>query len=89
MVAGNVVRVEDMEGRSLGGQVLRPTDDPRVVARAILRTAKTPSRSGPRSATPRTKNAAQRPGASARLVRPALRKSSPTVGPTVGRTLKS
>jgi hypothetical protein len=42
MVAGNVVRVEDMEGRSLGGQVLRPTDDPRVVARAILRTAKTP-----------------------------------------------
>jgi hypothetical protein len=41
-VAGNVVRVEDMEGRSLGGQVLRPTDDPRVVARAILRTTKTP-----------------------------------------------
>jgi hypothetical protein len=41
-VAGNVVRVEDTEGRSLGGQVLRPTDDPRVVARAILRTTKSP-----------------------------------------------
>jgi hypothetical protein len=41
-VAGNVVRVEDAEGRSLGGQVLRPADDPRVVARAILRTTKTP-----------------------------------------------
>jgi hypothetical protein len=41
-VAGNVVRVEDMQGRSLGGQVLRPEDDPRVVARLILRTTKAP-----------------------------------------------
>jgi hypothetical protein len=41
-VAGNVVRVEDTEGRSLGGQVLRPGDNPATVARAILRTTKAP-----------------------------------------------
>jgi hypothetical protein len=41
-ITGNVVRVEDMEGRSLGGQVLRPTDNPATVARAILRTTKAP-----------------------------------------------
>jgi hypothetical protein len=42
-VAGNVVRVEDAEGRSLGSQALRPGDDPKAVARAILRTKKTPT----------------------------------------------
>jgi hypothetical protein len=31
-ITGNVVRVEDMEWRSLGGQVLRPTDNPATVA---------------------------------------------------------
>jgi hypothetical protein len=41
-VAGNVVRVEDMEGRSLGGQVLRPGQDHAAVARSILRTTKSP-----------------------------------------------
>jgi hypothetical protein len=42
-VAGNVVRVEDMEGRSLGGQALRPTDDPKAVARKILREKRAPN----------------------------------------------
>jgi hypothetical protein len=41
-VYGNVVHVDDMEGRSLGGQVLRPEDNPASVARAILRTTKAP-----------------------------------------------
>jgi hypothetical protein len=37
---GNIVRVEDDQGRPLGGQVLQPGDDPAAVARSILRTKK-------------------------------------------------
>ena len=36
-ICGGMVRVEDAEGRPLASQVLRPGDDPAVVARSILR----------------------------------------------------
>jgi hypothetical protein len=41
-VAGNVVRVEDAEGQPLGRQALAPGDDPKAIARSILRTKKAP-----------------------------------------------
>jgi hypothetical protein len=36
-ITGNVVRVEDMEGRSLGTQALRPGESAATVAKQILR----------------------------------------------------
>jgi hypothetical protein len=41
--AGGIVRVEDAEGRPLGSHVLQPLEDPRVVARRILREKKSPN----------------------------------------------
>jgi hypothetical protein len=41
MIRGGVLHVDDGE-RELGSQRLQPGDDPRSVARAILRTTKSP-----------------------------------------------
>jgi hypothetical protein len=42
-ISGGMVRVRDDQDRDLGSEVLRPGDDPKAIARSILRTKKAPN----------------------------------------------